>query len=679
MMHTCFRRVDIKLILLCLSFGYASNSFAQLNGTTIGSASFQGDNCYIITPDQLNQAGAVWFDNSIDLDNDFSINYQAFYGTKDDNGADGTAFVFKRTSTPVIGGNGGNIGYGGITNSLIIEFDTFNNITPTNNSDLAADHIAIIRDGNSNHALPTNLAGPVQASATNANIEDGQDHEVKIEWDAASQTLRVYFDCILRLTFTEDIKNTIFSGDDSIFFGVVGSTGGLSNLNRVCFNDITFVDNLTLSDQSICDGDTLTTVDATVPSGITYSWSPTTGVSNPNIPNPIFSPTTTTTYAVTISDVCGEMITESFTLSVLPNVIPQFDPIDPICQNDNLSALPTTSLNGVSGSWSPALNNMVTTTYTFTPDPGECGTPTTLQIVVIPLTIPTFDSVSPICPRDPLAPLPTTSNNGISGSWSPALNTMQTTTYTFTPDPGQGCVAETTLTIAVEGEIPEFDPVPATCAGENLEALPTTSNNGITGSWSPALNTMQTTTYTFTPDPGECAFSTTLEITIIPVSTLQISASVITEDFDDNQRIEVTVTGGIEPFEYRLDDGPWQDSNIFGNVRGCLHTITVRQVNQCSNSPEATVTVLTFPQFFTPNGDAFNSHWNIFCLGDDLTARVSIFDRFGKLIKQLSTSNEGWDGRFNSRDMPADDYWFLLEYEENGVAKTFSSHFTLKR
>ncbi|MEM8998968.1 MAG: T9SS type B sorting domain-containing protein [Bacteroidota bacterium] len=681
-MGICFREVHIEIISLFLILGHIGKSFAQLNATTIGSASSQPDNCYIITPDQLNQSGAVWFDNAIDLSNDFSINYQVFYGTKDVDGADGTAFVFKRTATPLIGGNGGGIGYAGISNSLIVEFDTFQNIGLFSNNDPVADHIAILRDGNPDHGQGTNLAGPVQASATSANIEDGQDHEVKIAWDATGQTLSVYFDCILRLTFVEDIKNTIFSGDDSIFFGVVGSTGGLSNLNRVCFNSITFVDNLTLADQSICIGDTLDTVDATVPSGVTYQWSSSTlemSISDPNNPSPSFSPTVTTTYTVTITDICGESITESFTVDVLPIETPAFNPIEPICENESLSALPTTSLNGITGSWSPALDNTATTTYTFTPDPNECATPTTLQIVVIPLTIPTFNAISPICPGDIIPPLPTISNNSIVGSWSPALNNMETTTYSFTPASGQGCVAETTLTIAVQGQVPEFDPIAALCAGENITALPTTSNNGIVGSWNPSLNNSVTTVYTFTPYPGQCSFSTTIEIVIIPIRTLQIRASTTTENFDDNQTIEVTVTGGIAPYEYRLDDGPWQENNVFKRVEGCLHTITVRQVDLCSNSPETSITVLTYPKFFTPNGDQYNNNWNIFCLSENPTARVSIFDRYGKLITQLSTSSIGWNGRFNNRDMPAADYWFLLEYEEDDGSKTFSSHFTLKR
>src|SRR5690606_16641934 len=148
-----------------------------------------------------------------------------------------------------------------------------------------------------------------------------------------------------------------------------------------------------------------------------------------------------------------------------------------------------------------------------------CAVPVTVTVNVNDPTVPLFSPVSGICSGEPLSPLPTVSNNGVTGSWSPALNNQATTTYTFTPDAGQ-CAVPTTLTITVEPMItPTFDPYPVFCSGEIIPPLPTTSNNGITGSWSPALNYTQTTTYTFTPNPGVCASTVTLTITVQQPST----------------------------------------------------------------------------------------------------------------------------------------------------------------
>ena len=726
-------------------FGFlliSGTSHAQLNASTIGSAQDLGGNCFLITPDQLDQAGGVWYDNPIDFSEDFSIYYKNNFGNKDNNGADGMALVFKATSTPDVGGIGGGMGYQGISPSLIVEFDTYWN--NADNNDPFDDHIAIVSNGNPVHTAATNLAGPVPPTSTTINMEDGVDHNVKIVWTAATQTFEVFFDCELRLTLNQDVKNTIFGGDSTVFFGFVGSTGGLSNLHQVCFNRISFVDNLVLQPETICSGESVQ-VDAEIPSGDTYTWTPSAGVSNVNVANPTLTPTTTTTYTVTIEDECGDAITEDIEIIVLPVGSAIFDPIPAICEGDP-NPLPATDLNGVTGTWTPAFNANTTTDYTFTPDAGQCAatpapiqlvvnplvtpiiptlnpicegdpnplpntidgitgtwtpafnantttdytftpdagqcatTPAPVQLVVNPLVTPTFTAVSPICSGDTIAPLPTTSNNGITGTWDPAtIDNTTTTIYTFTPNSGT-CVVETTLEITVLPQVTPTFSIDDICIGETIGALPTFSLEGITGTWSPAVNNLATTTYTFTPDPGQCANATTETVEVNPINTLAVSTENTSEPFDSNQIIEVTVSGGSGNYEYQLDGGSWQTNSIFQNVVGCQeHTIKVRDAEGCSNEPESVVTILSYPKFFTPNGDGFNDFWNIKCLRNR-TGLVTIFDRFGKLLKQFKTSNAGWNGVYNNALMPTSDYWFLVTYyDENGNEKEFRSHFTLRR
>ncbi|MEM1002654.1 MAG: L-type lectin-domain containing protein, partial [Bacteroidota bacterium] len=117
-----YQKLLCHLTLCCANF-----LFAQLNGVVIGDAINQGNNCYIITQDVLNQSGGVWFNNPIDFDEDFTIYYQNNFGNKDANGADGMALVFKPNSNPQIGNIGGGLGYMGITPSLVVEFDTYRN------------------------------------------------------------------------------------------------------------------------------------------------------------------------------------------------------------------------------------------------------------------------------------------------------------------------------------------------------------------------------------------------------------------------------------------------------------------------------------------------------------------------------------------------------------------------
>ena len=205
----------------------------------------------------------------------------------------------------------------------------------------------------------------------------------------------------------------------------------------------------------------------------------------------------------------------SAVISATSPVTPTFTAVSPVCAGAAIAALPTTSLNGISGSWSPAINNSTTTTYTFTPS-GGCANTTTLTITVNPVVTPTFNAVAPICAGAPLSALPTTSLNGITGTWSPALNNTATTTYTFTPTAGF-CANTATRTITVNPIVtPTFAAVSPICSGATLAAFPTTSLNGITGTWSPAPNNTATTTYTFTPTAGLCASTTTRTITVNP-------------------------------------------------------------------------------------------------------------------------------------------------------------------
>jgi gliding motility-associated-like protein len=91
--------------------------------------------------------------------------------------------------------------------------------------------------------------------------------------------------------------------------------------------------------------------------------------------------------------------------------------------------------------------------------------------------------------------------------------------------------------------------------------------------------------------------------------------------------------------------------------------------------------IIDYPRFFTPNGDGFNDIWNISGLPTDLNSKIYIFDRFGKLLKEISPSGYGWDGTFNGQQMPTNDYWFIVKYSDliTGELKEFRSHFTLKR
>jgi gliding motility-associated-like protein len=112
-------------------------------------------------------------------------------------------------------------------------------------------------------------------------------------------------------------------------------------------------------------------------------------------------------------------------------------------------------------------------------------------------------------------------------------------------------------------------------------------------------------------------------------------------------------------------------------VAAGIHDLYVIDTNGCGTITE-TVAVIGVPKFFTPNGDGFNDFWNVKGVNNIFNSKsiIYIFNRYGKLLKQILPSSQGWDGTINGEPMPADDYWFTVKLEDNREAK---GHFSLKR
>jgi gliding motility-associated-like protein len=191
---------------------------------------------------------------------------------------------------------------------------------------------------------------------------------------------------------------------------------------------------------------------------------------------------------------------------------------------------------------------------------------------------------------------------------------------------------------------------------------------------------MNSGAYDFTPDSNQCANPERINVTVIPSNTLSDFQWTVTEAFSANQIITITATAAGGNYLYQLDDGPFQLSPVFEFVSSGYHSVTVADEGGCSAPITKTnILVIGYPKYFTPNGDGFNDKWNIFELQDDVASKVHIFDRYGKLLKEIRPDGNGWDGTYIGRPMPATDYWFVVEYQEDGIFKKYRSHFSLKR
>ena len=145
----------------------------------------------------------------------------------------------------------------------------------------------------------------------------------------------------------------------------------------------------------------------------------------------------------------------------------------------------------------------------------------------------------------------------------------------------------------------------------------------------------------------------------------------------------VTVVPLVEgSFEYAINDGPYQSSPVLTGVPPGTHQLHMRDTVGCGSLSE-TITVVGFTTFFTPNGDGQHDLWKIYGLEYLSDPEVFIFDRYGKLLKQLDQTSAGWDGTFNGKPLPATDYWFRLNYTDAGgqrvTARYLQTHFALKR
>ncbi|ESU19792.1 hypothetical protein FEDK69T_31260 [Flavobacterium enshiense DK69] len=392
----------------------------------------------------------------------------------------------------------------------------------------------------------------------------------------------------------------------------------------------------------ICAGDALAALPTTSTEGITGSWSPA-----------VMDNTTTTLYTFT-PDAGQCAVANTMTITVNPVVTPTFTPVAPICAGGSLAALPTMSIEGVTGTWSPPLDNTTTTLYTFMPDAGQCAPTATMTITVNPSTTPTFNAVAPICTGEPLAALPTNSTEGIAGTWSPAvMDNTETTTYIFTPDPAGPCALTTTMTITVNqlatSTFAAMDPI---CLGDTSATLPATSVEGFTGVWSPAaLDYTNTTTYTFTPDAGQCAAEGTLTVDVIEN---------VTPTFNDVAKIcPGEALTALPKTSLNGITGTW--SPPLDNMATTTYTFTP-DAGQCATSKTLEIVVSSdcdIPRGISPNNDGLNDELD---LTEFNVNKLSIFNRYGvKVYNYGAGYTKQWHGQSDAgQELPDGTYYYVI-------------------
>ncbi|WP_179352647.1 T9SS type B sorting domain-containing protein [Winogradskyella vidalii] len=148
-------------------------------------------------------------------------------------------------------------------------------------------------------------------------------------------------------------------------------------------------------------------------------------------------------------------------------------------------------------------------------------------------------------------------------------------------------------------------------------------------------------------------------------------------DFSDPNNVTVTISG-IGNYLYQLNDFEPQESNVFDNVPMGYNTVTIIDLNGCSNITKE-VLVVDFPKFFTPNDDNVNDTWHVVGIETLPGTIINIFDRYGKRLKQIGYNTPGWDGNLNGARLPTSDYWYVADVQRGSISFQVKGHFTLKR
>ncbi|OEJ98851.1 hypothetical protein A8C32_06595 [Flavivirga aquatica] len=228
-------------------------------------------------------------------------------------------------------------------------------------------------------------------------------------------------------------------------------------------------------------------------------------------------------------------------------------------------------------------------------------------------------------------------------------------------------------------KFPETETIDAGILKGNLSNYSYKWSNGDT-TYNTQINTIGDYTVTVTNIFG-CSIDRTISVKATSIASFNPSSIPI--NVIQNTPITISVSGE-GTYQYQLINSenriviPYQDSPIFENIKAGIYTVFVKNKDKdCGPPISSTAYVIGFPKFFTPNNDSINDTWQIIGVSNMFQAntKILIFNRFGKLIKELVPLGEGWDGMLNGNRLPPDDYWFVIKLQDG---RTFKNHFTLK-
>ena len=608
------------------------------NFTLNGSATSLANNTYQMTTSILNDFASLWNNSMIDLSQSFQIDAELNFGTLDATGADGMAFVLQQTSN-TYAPTGANNQFAIIDPSFIVEFDTWNN---QNNNDIVDDHIAILKDGSSNHNI-NSLLNPISLG----NVEDGLWHTVSFNWDPTTQNFSVDFDGVQVATLNYDITQNIFNGTNAVYWGFTATTGGSFNDQSIRFNN-----NSTFSpvnDFVICETDTIT-ISSPVSTN-SYLWTPNVSINDNTLESPNFNPSITTTYYFTGTNSFGCFVKDTFQITVndLPTVNAGID--QTVCSGD--SVILNASGNALNFNWD---NNIVdgqifevinTQNYILTGTSSD-GCINTDTVLINALISPSTDAGNDInlCINDSVqlqasgadsyswSPNTFLSASNISNPWAvPTVNT----TYILTGSLANGCTKNDTISIDInplpvlttsnDVVICEGDTIQIEVFGGNSFNWLTTNNISNSTVSNPQVWPTTTTTYkVLASDINTCADTAEITITVNPKPVVDAG---IDQDICFGDSTSLNASGSSVSYSWNngIFDGILFEANTTQD-----YIVVGADINNCTNQDTVTVNILSLPTIDAGLDETI-------CFGDSIQLSASGGDNYLWTPNNNITSN----------------------------------------
>ncbi|MBF6609170.1 MAG: choice-of-anchor L domain-containing protein [Flavobacterium sp.] len=549
---------------------------------------------------------------------------------------------------------------------------------------------------------PTNYNGQTVALTAEATVEPNQLYHIKL--------------------VVADQGNNLY--DSAIFLG-----GGSFKIEKDLGPD-----RLIATGNALCSGESLQ-LDASDPAGTAYKWF-LNGNEISGETNPVYNVTSPGDYSVEITlnaSACvstGEITVEFAPLPILndPALLLQCD-----VNNDGITTFNLTSLDDIIRNNDPNLGpvsyfltmtdaqnnaNPIANPESFTntassqlvaavSNPSGCRSYATVNLQVANNTITAQPQLS-ICDNDndglasfSLSDADSLITNGLPAglsvqyflSSSDAVNQINPLSQSFNNTMpflqtiyarvvnGTDCfgIVPVDLRVNVISTSALNDETISICEGT---AVQLTAPGGFTDySWNTTPN--QVTTSIIVTDPGVytvevtdgngCTASKSFTVTVSEPPTF-ISADI--SDFAGFGNSVLINYSGNGLYEFSLDGNFYQTDPYFTGLRPGEYFIYIRDTNNCGNIGPIAIYVLDTPAYFTPNGDGRNDVWFIPYLQLLPESRVTIYDRFGKLLYGFGGDGNGWNGKLNGQELPATDYWFVAELSDG---RTIKGHFALKR